>query len=299
MRFHVIGVGSIGTLISFHLKKTSRLLGESAPQTLQQLPHKPSIPYLPSPFTLGVILRLTRSSFQKVEKRSDKSVYLERDSAKERESGFGIEVHSSVDQIRGLFSHFPKAGSDGFDPRQHLPGTSRLEELGYPKGSIDSLIVTTKAQHTISALRPLLPHITSGTTIVLLQNGQGVLDLLLEKLFTDPSKRPQFILASTTHGAWMKNKLSCVHAAFGKIDFGVVPNRSLGKAYERMIKAEEVEDDELREGHLQRRKGELHWTMISSCYRTIEEQNHSIPAFYPNHHSTLMRYPTLQAHKHY
>jgi 2-dehydropantoate 2-reductase len=243
MRFHVSGVGAIGTLLSFHLKRTSRRLMEE-PNTVKSLPHTSSIPYLPSPFNLGIILRLRKQGIAKhVQKKLNNSVVVERNHAKERESGFGVVYEGLTDRIGGIFSKSPLQTL----PDETLPGSSRLEELGYPKGSIDALIVTTKAQNTLSALRPLLPQITSATTIVLLQNGQGVLDLLLEKLFTDPEKRPHFILASTTHGAWTANKLHCIHAASGKIDFGVVPNRSLGKDYERILEQISTNIEELDE----------------------------------------------------
>jgi 2-dehydropantoate 2-reductase len=248
MRFHVVGVGSIGTLLSFHLKRTGTQLVKD-PKSVRQLPHQSSIPYLPSPYDLGVVLRLKKRSFDKAQRKVKDSVYIERDNAKEKEIGFGVEMQGSIDELGGLITEASslRASSHASTSKVPLPGSSRLEELGHPKGSIDSLIVTTKAQHTLSAIRSLLPYITSATTIVLLQNGQGVLDILLKRLFPDPATRPHFILASTTHGAWLKGPLHCVHAGYGKIDFGVVPNQALGREYERLMKPEKIEDDELRE----------------------------------------------------
>lgn len=243
MRIHAVGVGAIGVLLSFHLKRTARRLNENA-SVLKSLPHPSSIPYLPSPYNLGFILRLRKHRIGKrIEGKPENHIVVERDNAIERESGFGVvEYKSSVDHFSRILGASAVTASRSSSD-ESLPGISRLEELGYAKGSIDAIIVTTKAQNTVAALRPLVPQITSATTIVLLQNGQGVLDLLFEKLFTDPSTRPHFILASTTHGAYTKNKLHSIHAAFGKIDFGIVPNRSLGKDYERLLTPLEKEED--------------------------------------------------------
>lgn len=245
MRVHAVGVGAIGALLSFHLKRTARRLMEDS-SVLKNLPHPSSVPYLPSPYSLGFILRLRK-------RRAAKNfIVMERDNAIEREGEFSVIEYQSSEFARIL----GKSASASSSNNEALPGTSILEELGYAQGSIDSLIVTTKAQNTVAALRPLIPHITSATTIVLLQNGQGVLDLLFEKLFTDPSQRPHFILASTTHGVYTTNKLHCIHAAFGKIDFGVVPNRSLGKDYERLLAPRIDEEEEgalLDEAELEKR----------------------------------------------
>jgi 2-dehydropantoate 2-reductase len=255
MRFHVSGVGAIGTLLSFHLKRTSRRLIEE-PNSIKSLPHTSSIPYLPSPFNLGIILRLRKQGIAKhISRKLQNSVTVERNHARERESGFGAIYKGLNDQIGGVFGGSNSSSQVRSPDDESLPGSSRLEELGYPKGSIDALIVTTKAHTTLSALRPLVPHITSATTIVLLQNGQGVLDLLLEKLFTDPAKRPHFILASTTHGAFTINKLHCVHAANGRIDIGIVPNQTLGKDYERLLEQSTTSIEEAKEGEGENMQG--------------------------------------------
>lgn len=240
MRFHVVGVGAIGTLLSFHLKRTSRLLALD-PNAVQDLPHPPSVPFLPSPFQLGVILRLRRPTIGAGKQKTiNNTVIVEKDNGRERESGFGVELQGSLERLGGVFTGSSPQASTSY---KQLPGSSHLETLGYPKGSIDSLLVTTKAQNTVSAIRPLLPHITSATTIVLLQNGQGVLDALLDQLFPDPNNRPHFVLASTSHGAWLKTRLHCVHAGFGKLDFGVVPSPILGRDYERILQPREAEEE--------------------------------------------------------
>ncbi|KAI0347807.1 ketopantoate reductase-like protein [Trametopsis cervina] len=88
---------------------------------------------------------------------------------------------------------------------------------------IRSLVVCLKTQQTLGALGSLYTRITPETTIVLLQNGMGTLEVLLERLFKKPQFRPNFVLGTTTHGAWYKSYLHAVHAGVGDIALGVVP----------------------------------------------------------------------------
>lgn len=117
------------------------------------------------------------------------------------------------------------------DPDGGVSLISSLEGLHKaPKaGPIDSLVVTTKCDATLTAMRALADRIHPWSTIVLLQNGMGVLDLLNEQIFRDPEKRPNFILASTTHGCWRKAPLHTVHASNGSLHFSVVPSPRSGQ----------------------------------------------------------------------
>jgi len=66
---------------------------------------------------------------------------------------------------------------------------------------INSLIVTLKCPQTLPAIQEIKHRISPDSVITLLQNGMGVYDELCEKVWPDTSRRPQFILGSTTHGA--------------------------------------------------------------------------------------------------
>jgi 2-dehydropantoate 2-reductase len=65
---------------------------------------------------------------------------------------------------------------------------------------IESLIVTLKCPQTLPAIQEIRHRISPDSVITLLQNGMGVYDELCEKVWPDTSRRPQFILGSTTHG---------------------------------------------------------------------------------------------------
>jgi 2-dehydropantoate 2-reductase len=68
---------------------------------------------------------------------------------------------------------------------------------------IQSLLVATKAHHTISALTPLIPHISSETNILLLQNGLGLLPKVRQLLLHAPRGSPQVDAGITT---WAVNR---------------------------------------------------------------------------------------------
>ncbi|KAG8822074.1 2-dehydropantoate 2-reductase (Ketopantoate reductase) (KPA reductase) (KPR) [Serendipita sp. 401] len=95
---------------------------------------------------------------------------------------------------------------------------------------IESLVVATKATTTLAALRQCQKRLTRNSTIVLLQNGMGIYESIVENLFPHPDDRPNIILATTTHGAWKKREVldahHVVHAGKGDLQFAIVPDSS-------------------------------------------------------------------------
>lgn len=190
MRFHVLGLGPIGSLLSHHLR---RVLPQGHPITL-----------------------IHKSSSQAKEASSKGGVIrVENDGVVTTTNGFQSEV----------FEVPYKAYERGIEE------TSSREDAGGGTETIESLLVTTKAHQTLPALRRLLPRISGNSTIVLLQNGMGVYELLVHEVFRNPDQRPHFILASNTHGAFLKGFYNVVHAGIGAIQFGIVPDPG-GRAFE-------------------------------------------------------------------
>ena len=126
----------------------------------------------------------------------------------------GIERDGIVTEAKGF----------GSEPFQH--NMSYSDEGGWdtdlPK--IDSLIVATKAHHVLPAMKALLPRLSRDSTIVLLQNGMGVYDHLINALFRNEQYRPHFILTSNTHGVFIKDQELAVHAGVGELQIGIVPD---------------------------------------------------------------------------
>ncbi|PWN87501.1 hypothetical protein FA10DRAFT_269454 [Acaromyces ingoldii] len=262
MRFHVVGVGAVGSLLAFHLKRSSRRLlaataatlpglggnsgtsgtsgsdrSDEAQRYLRSLPAPHALPYLPPPHEQGIVLRMRKFAYaSRAIRRSDASVAVQRDDVWDKETAFAV-IHDGDD-----YSGIPSSTEPGTKlPRDSESqtvewGRSYCQQAGFgTEEAIDSIIVATKAQNVLGALQPISQHITRATTIVLVQNGQGVLDLLLERLFQNPETRPNFILASNTHGVFRKGQLHVLHTAFGRLDFGIVPNAYTGNDYEKLL----------------------------------------------------------------
>lgn len=95
-----------------------------------------------------------------------------------------------------------------------------------PYGHILSLFMTTKAQAAAPAMDALIRanRISPSTTVVLMTNGMGVYEQIVDSFFKDPATRPQFVLATNTHGASLKGWFDVVHAAKGQLHYAVVPD---------------------------------------------------------------------------
>jgi 2-dehydropantoate 2-reductase len=206
MRFHVLGLGPIGSLLAHHLRKA-----------------------LPSPHSITLI---HRTQVQSRLSQAAGDIKVEYQGAVEAQRGFEYDV----------FETFETKPTHNTPDRESLQDGERPKEDVWP---IESLFVTTKAQQTVPAIQRLLPRINSSSAIVLLQNGMGVYEQLLHDHFPNPNTRPHFILASNTHGAWLKSRTTphVVHAGSGKITFGIVPD-PLGRDYELGVRDESVPEYE-------------------------------------------------------
>ncbi|KAL7268180.1 2-dehydropantoate 2-reductase (Ketopantoate reductase) (KPA reductase) (KPR) [Rhizina undulata] len=88
---------------------------------------------------------------------------------------------------------------------------------------ISNLIVVTKAHQTLSALRPLKERLSRDSTILLVQNGMGVVEELNSQLFVDPETRPNMVLGITTHGVYPHAPFSIIQRGLGNLQLGFLP----------------------------------------------------------------------------
>ncbi|RPB01436.1 2-dehydropantoate 2-reductase, partial [Choiromyces venosus 120613-1] len=100
------------------------------------------------------------------------------------------------------------------------PNTGATPPL--PQRRIANLIITTKAHQTIAALRPISERLTRDSTILILQNGMGVLEEIKAEIFPDPSSRPNFLLGITTHGVYPEGPFALMQKGMGTISLGYV-----------------------------------------------------------------------------
>jgi 2-dehydropantoate 2-reductase len=229
MRFHCLGLGSIGTLLAFHLQRVAK------PQ-----------------HSISLLVRrgkITKKSLSQAEHR----LVVEKDGVRRWAGGFDLEVTNTVSESlyqllydeKGML-RVPTTDPSRFKTPLPFEKESKKSTLPPdpnapppPGGPIDSLIVTTKATNTLPAIAQIRSRLSPSSTIVLCQNGMGIYEALVSGVFPDPEDRPNFILATTTHGAWTKDPFDIVHASSGTISFGIVPDPRGKRDFERSSRTPE------------------------------------------------------------
>jgi len=94
---------------------------------------------------------------------------------------------------------------------------------------IYNLILTVKAQQSISALNSIKHRLTPESTILFLQNGMGIVEHVNEKIFTDVESRPNYLVGINSHGVHATGTCSVVHAGHGTMSVGLLPMRPLSQ----------------------------------------------------------------------
>lgn len=79
----------------------------------------------------------------------------------------------------------------------------------------DLIVVTVKAWQVEEAIRPLLPHISAETIVMLMHNGMGTAQHVSDSLKNNP-----IVLATTTHGAYKPCKQQVLHTGRGITQIG-------------------------------------------------------------------------------
>jgi len=102
----------------------------------------------------------------------------------------------------------------------------KIHPLTSEEDPLDLIILTTKAHQVLPVLNSLKPRLNKNTLIALPQNGcLAVQNEILNHPNSfwntiNKSNRPQFILGSITHGAYMMKPFHVCHAGIGDISFG-------------------------------------------------------------------------------
>lgn len=237
MRFYILGIGPVGSLLSHHLRAA---LPRAHSITLI---HK-SVSQARTAVSLGGAISVENQGIVQTSDGYDMEVFEQGDY-----SGAGIPFDSTLSRD---------------EAKRYSPSLEHLRT-----DLIETLFVTTKAQNTTSAISRMLPRLTPRSTIVLLQNGMGIYEDLVQKLFRNPESRPHFVLASNTHGAWFKSPSHVVHAGVGDIEFGIIPD-SRGRDFETSL-SEECKPQHERELSLDdiARRGETSYAQYSTLRDTV------------------------------
>lgn len=202
MSRHPNAVGAIGSLLAAHLSKYSNQ---------------------------AVKLIVRRGSLYNDFVRQNRELTIERDGQQLHVSDIDAELIAPMREATDAQSGHPFISEKQL--QEQRVRDSQRQSLGY----IDSLFVTTKAPAVLPAIQQLLPRLTSQSTIVLLQNGGGVVDSLINNLFPDEKVRPNFVVGVNTHGCYVKtarrpvgarttSAMHTVWAGVGSINFAVMPN---------------------------------------------------------------------------
>lgn len=224
MRFHVLGLGPIGSLVSHHLCNT-----------LDTRIH-------------GVVLIHKNTQQLKKANLARNTLKVERKGVVNASRAFRSEVFEAATQVRyekravnrlareALISETPNADLHGRSSKPKGISPECVQQTLLP---IESLIVAIKAYTVVDTVRALVPRLTPNSTIVLLHNGMGVYERLVEDVFRNPEQRPHFIVAVNDHGAWNKHYFHTVHAGVGSITFGIVADPR-GRNFEASVADEDI-----------------------------------------------------------
>lgn len=203
-RVHLLGTGSIGTLVAHSLA----ILPNPPPITLML--HRPE---LWEDFKAGGrIVRLVNKATE----------------VNDEQMGFDVDVLESSSSERYEWKHISASTRPHLDqpsstqnPRTaiHPPSAEEMTLTG--EVFIYTLIVTVKGPATVQALQSVKHRIDSQTTVLLMQNGMGQIEELNEKVFTDPERRPTYMLGIISHGCYMAGPFAVNHAGFGTVALGV------------------------------------------------------------------------------
>jgi 2-dehydropantoate 2-reductase len=206
-RIHILGTGNIGKLVA---------------HSLRDLPNPPPVTLL---FHKGEYYHDWLASAQEIR--------ITTNGITTARNGFDAELARPGWRKHGLSVTM----ADKFDPPAeevpHLLKTQGFQEVSPPdEGNtdpIDNLIVTVKAPQTVSALLAIRQRLGPDTSILFLQNGMGIMDEVNEKVFPDPSTRPNYMLGIISHGvsSHAQGRFAANHNGMGTIGIGLVPRTGL------------------------------------------------------------------------
>ncbi|KAF2103953.1 hypothetical protein NA57DRAFT_29906 [Rhizodiscina lignyota] len=193
-RIHILGTGSIGILIAHSLR------GISNPPAVTLLMHR-----------VGKARQWLRGS---------EEIKLVTQGQTEARSGFDWEYAIPMWRRHGRAEKYHERIKEAEEP-------SHSEEFSLNATSpISNLIVSVKAQQTVSALLSIKARLTPQSTILFMQNGMGIIDEVNKEVFPDPESRPHYMLGINSHGVHSQQDFVATHAGFGTIALGLPPRPS-------------------------------------------------------------------------
>ncbi|CAG8726287.1 26680_t:CDS:1, partial [Racocetra persica] len=165
-----------------------------------------------------------------------------------------------------------------------------------PNLQIQRLIVTTRAYDVNQSFQKIFHRLSPTSTIVLLSNGMGVYEELMDNFFVNNKKsRPNILMGASTHvcrkikNTKIKNtgsQFDILHSDIGEINLGVIPRRddqSIEGNYSREMPPSSVEDNS---STLMSENSENVNIIVDSLHTTIKTLT-KIPELYVRHINVL------------
>ncbi|PYI07125.1 2-dehydropantoate 2-reductase [Aspergillus sclerotiicarbonarius CBS 121057] len=192
-RIHILGVGNVGTFVAHSL------MSRPSPPPVTLLLHNPDL----------------YSSWL----AKKKCLALNSNGLDDIKTGFDVNVLNDK-----TWYSFPYWDKDG-EVCQPMAETEDVDEsVGESvedDDHIECLVVSVKAPVTAMALESVRHRLTPDSTVLLIQNGMGVIDEINEKVFPDPRKRPNYMHGIISHGlARRKEPFQVAHTGIGTTILG-------------------------------------------------------------------------------
>ncbi|CAL5866512.1 uncharacterized protein PFLUO_LOCUS721 [Penicillium psychrofluorescens] len=180
-RVHILGLGNVGCFVA----------------------HSLALRQSPPPITL----MLHNPGFYEDFLRKKSCISINTNGLDDIKTGFDVNVFHN-DSWRSI-----SYGSDTDRKAKEAPDILASSEED--EGHIECLVATVKANHTVNALKTVSHRLTADSTICILQNGMGTMDLLNREVFPDPSTRPNYLMGIVSHGLMRGEKFLIRHMGVG------------------------------------------------------------------------------------
>ncbi|KAJ5594472.1 uncharacterized protein N7459_000680 [Penicillium hispanicum] len=181
-RVHILGIGNVGCFVAH------ALASRQSPPPITLLLHHPGF---------------YESFCQK-----KKTISIEYNGLVDNSTGFDIEVRAN-----GAWHAAPSLGNP--DDGSEFGAEDLAPADNTDDGHIECLIVCTKANLSRNAIRNVRHRLNSDSTILLLQNGVGVIELLNKEVFPDPQTRPNYMQGIFSHGLMKREQFKILHKGVG------------------------------------------------------------------------------------
>ncbi|KAL8967318.1 MAG: hypothetical protein Q9183_002975, partial [Haloplaca sp. 2 TL-2023] len=190
-RIYILGVGNIGGFTA---------------HSLAGIPNRP-------PMTLLFSSRISMNNWDE----QGQSLKLTSHGLQDTKSEFDVEY---VQRPRPVAEEAPEV--------EEVKGTSpsvpaEAPEVEQTGETIHNLIVSTKAFHTVDALKRVAHRLTSESSILFLQNGMGIIEEVNERVFPEPEKRPQYLQGVISHGVKQIKPFSLSYSGRGTTALAILP----------------------------------------------------------------------------